>query len=141
VRVPSTLAIDFSFIRTVLSHAAAVHGIEVSAENVRLARIALKHLDLIGKGNERDRRPTQDELDELIEYTESNPQQFIPLGRIIRFAVATAMQQQEICRIEWTDVDMQKNGQDSRPQGPATQGWESSNDPPAKFHWLRCMAV
>ena len=105
---PSTLAIDFSFIRTVLSHAAAVHGIEVSAENVRLARIALKHLDLIGKGNERDRRPTQDELDELIEYTESNPQQFIPLGRIIRFAVATAMQQQEICRIEWTDVDMQK---------------------------------
>jgi hypothetical protein len=31
----------------VLSHAAAVHGIEVSAENVRLARIALKHLDLI----------------------------------------------------------------------------------------------
>jgi hypothetical protein len=49
---PSTLAIDFSFIPTVLSHAAAVHGIEVSAENVLLARIALKHLDLIGKGNE-----------------------------------------------------------------------------------------
>jgi integrase len=105
---PSTLAIDFSFIRTILSHAAAVHGIEVSAENVRLARIALKHLDLIGKGNERDRRPTQGELDELIEYTENNPRQFIPLGRIIRFAVATAMRQQEICRIEWSDVDMQK---------------------------------
>ena len=48
----STLAIDFSFIRTVFSHAAAVHGIEVSAENVRLARIALKHLDLIGNGND-----------------------------------------------------------------------------------------
>jgi hypothetical protein len=129
---PSTLAIDFSFIRTVLSHAAAVHGIEVSAENVRLARIALKHLDLIGKGNEHDRRPTQDELDELIEYTESNPQQFIPLGRIIRFAVATAMGRRRYA---------QANGQDSRPQGPATQGWESSNDPPAKFHWFRCMAV
>jgi hypothetical protein len=28
---PPTLAIDFSFIRTILSHAAAVHGIEVSA--------------------------------------------------------------------------------------------------------------
>jgi integrase len=105
---PSTLAIDFSFIRTVLSHAAAVHGIEVSAEHVRLARIALKHLDLIGNGNERDRRPTLGELDELIEYTENNPRQFIPLGRIIRFAVATAMRQQEICRIEWSDVDMQK---------------------------------
>jgi integrase len=105
---PATLAIDFSFIRTILTHAAAVHGIEVSVESVRLARGALKHLDLVAKSNERDRRPTQDELNRLIEYAETNPQQFIPLGRIIRFAVASAMRQGEICRIEWPDVDMKK---------------------------------
>jgi integrase len=64
--------------------------------------------DLVGKSNERDRRPTQDELSRLIEYAESNPQQFLPLGRIIRFAVATAMRQAEICRIEWSDVNMTK---------------------------------
>jgi hypothetical protein len=29
---PATLAIDLSFIRTIITHAAAVHGIEVSAE-------------------------------------------------------------------------------------------------------------
>jgi hypothetical protein len=58
---PTTLSIDFSFIRTILSHAAAVHGIETSAEDVRLARIALNRLSLIGRGNERDRRPTEDE--------------------------------------------------------------------------------
>ncbi|WJR75855.1 tyrosine-type recombinase/integrase [Bradyrhizobium sp. NP1] len=61
-----------------------------------------------GKSNERDRRPTQNELNRLIEYAETNPQQFIPLERIIRFAVATAMRQAEICRIEWSDVDMSK---------------------------------
>ncbi|WP_454634474.1 site-specific integrase [Bradyrhizobium cenepequi] len=105
---PATLAIDFSFIRTILLHAAALHGISVSVENVQLARAALKHLDLVGKSNERDRRPTQDELDRLIGYAESHPQQFLPLGRIIRFAVATAMRQAEICRIEWSDVDMSK---------------------------------
>ncbi|MEH2533471.1 integrase [Bradyrhizobium sp. AZCC 1588] len=105
---PATLAIDLSFIRTILLHAASVHGIEVSVESVRLARAALKHLDLVGKSNERDRRPTQDELNRLIEYAECNPLQFIPLGRIIRFAIATAMRQAEICRIEWTDVDMTK---------------------------------
>ena len=49
-----------------------------------------------GKSNERDHRPTQDELNRLIEYAECNPLQFIPLGRIIRFAVATAMRQAEI---------------------------------------------
>lgn len=105
---PATLAIDFAFIRAILLHAAAVHGIEVSVESVQLARTALKHLDLVGKSNERDRRPTQDELNRLIEYAESNPLQFIPLGRIIRFAVATAMRQAEICRIEWSDIDMTK---------------------------------
>jgi integrase len=78
------------------------------SRDVQLARAALKHLDLVGKSNERDRRPTQDELDRLIGYAESNPHQFLPLGRIVRFAVATAMRQAEICRIEWSDVDMTK---------------------------------
>lgn len=61
----STLAIDMSFIRTIITHAAAVHGINVSVGNVQLARAALGRLDLVGKSNERDRRPTQDDLDRL----------------------------------------------------------------------------
>jgi integrase len=105
---PATLAIDISFIRTIVSHAAAVHGVEVSAEEVRLARIALSYLDLVGKGIERDRRPTQDEINELIEYFETNPRQVIPMGRIVRYAIATTMRQEEISRPEWPDVDMKK---------------------------------
>lgn len=103
------MSIDFSFIRTILSHAAAVHGIETSGEDVRLARLALNRLSLIGRGNERDRRPTEDEINELIEHFESKPRQLIPIGRIIRFAIATAMRQEEICRIEWLDIDMKKH--------------------------------
>ena len=56
-----------------------------------LARVALRRLGLIGKGDERDRRPTQNELDRIIDYVDSNPRQAIPLGRIIKFAIATAM--------------------------------------------------
>ena len=89
---PATLAIDLSFIRTIITHAAAVHGIEVSAGEARLARVALSHLNLVGRGKERDRRPTQDELDELIEYFETNLRQLIPMGRIVRYAVATTFQ-------------------------------------------------
>jgi integrase len=99
------LGIDLGYIKTILCHAAAVHGIVVSTENINLARIALARLGLVGKGDERDRRPTQDELDRLIAAFDSNPRQQIPLGRIIRFAVATAMRQDEICRIEWADID------------------------------------
>lgn len=53
----ATLAIDLSFIRTIVTHAAVVHGIEVSAEEARLARVALSHINLVGKSKERDDGP------------------------------------------------------------------------------------
>jgi hypothetical protein len=87
---PVTVAIDLGYIKTILSHAAAVHGVVVSTEPIDLARIALRRLGLVGKGDERDRRPTQDELDRIILAMEANVRQQIPVGRIIRFAVATA---------------------------------------------------
>lgn len=49
---PATLAIDLAFIGTVLTHAAAVHGIPVNTEAVRLACIALRRLDLIAKAKD-----------------------------------------------------------------------------------------
>lgn len=102
---PSTLSIDLSFIGTLLTHAAAVHGVETSPEQVKLARVALNRLGLVGKSNERDRRPTQEELDNLIQYFEQKPRQLTPMHRMIRFAVATAMRLEEICSLSWDDVD------------------------------------
>ncbi|MGO9774230.1 MAG: site-specific integrase [Roseiarcus sp.] len=102
---PVTLSIDLGYIKTILSHAAAVHGIQLSTEPIDLARIALGRLGLVGKGNERDRRPTQEELDRIIDAFEGNPRQIIPVARIVRFAIATAMRQEEIVRIMWEDFD------------------------------------
>ncbi len=100
-----TLSMDIGYLRTVLVHAAAVHGVEVPTEQVMLARVALGRLGLVGKGGERERRPTQDELDGIIAFYDTNPRQTIPVGRIVKFAVATAMRQDEICSFLWTDVD------------------------------------
>jgi hypothetical protein len=80
---PVTLGIDLGYIKTVLSHAAAVHGITVSTEPILLACLALARLGLVGKGVERGWPPTQDELDRLIEAFERNSRQLIPIGRII----------------------------------------------------------
>jgi integrase len=102
---PVTLAMDIGAIRLVLSHAAAVHGLPVSIEQVDLGRIALKRLGLVGKSNQRDRRPTDEELAKLIAHFDGNPRQLIPMGRIIKFAVATAMRQEEICRVTWSDLN------------------------------------
>lgn len=102
---PVTLAVDFSYLRTILTHSAAIHGINVDTECIRLARTALTRLGLIGRSTERDRRPTEDEIEELLTYFESKPS-IIPMARIVRFAIATAMRQEEICRITWDDVDL-----------------------------------
>ncbi len=87
---PVTLSIDIGLIKLIISHAAAVHGIMVSPEPLDMARIALKRLGLVGKGNERDRRLTSEELERPFKYFDGNERQVIPLPRIIRFAVASA---------------------------------------------------
>ena len=46
------LAIDFSYLRTIMTHAAAIHGICVDTECIRLTRTALSSLGLIGKSDE-----------------------------------------------------------------------------------------
>ncbi len=103
---PVTLAIDFGYIRTILVHAAAVHGMNAPAEPVMLARAALRRLGLVGRGVERARRPTPDELDRIIGYNENNSRQIIPVGRLVKFAIATAMRQGEICSLIWDDIDL-----------------------------------
>jgi len=60
----------------------------------------LVDLDWSEKGDERNRRPMQDELDRIILALESNTRQQIPVRRVIRFTTATAMRQGEIARIE-----------------------------------------
>jgi hypothetical protein len=69
---PMTLSMDIGAIKLVLSHAAAVHGLNVPVEPVDLARIALKRLGLVGKSNERDRRPTEEELEKLFAEFDGN---------------------------------------------------------------------
>lgn len=103
---PVTLSADIGYIKLVVMHAAAVHGIDIKAEPVDLARIALKRLGLIGKSRQRDRRPTTGELKRLLGHFDVHRRLVIPMARIVRFAVASAMRQEEICRIRWTDVDM-----------------------------------
>ncbi|TNJ40874.1 site-specific integrase [Phaeobacter sp. B1627] len=105
---PVALGIDVGVIKMIITHAAAVHGLDISPEPVDLARVALKRLGLIGKGTERDRRPTRDELNSLFRCFGDNKRLTLPMTRIVKFAVATAMRLDEICRVEWSDLDVDR---------------------------------
>jgi len=103
-----------------MTHAAAVSGVQVSPEEVRLARVVLTRLGLIVTPQERDRRPTAGELNALIDYFDTKPRRVIPMSRITRFAIVTAMPLEEICSITWDDIDVRnriaavKNRKDPR---------------------------
>lgn len=73
-----TISMDIGYLKLVVSHAAAVHGIDISPEPVDLARIALKRLGLIGKSKERDRRPTVNELQRLFDHFDNNKRLRMP---------------------------------------------------------------
>ena len=105
---PVTVSIDIGVIKMIITHAAAVYGLDISPEPVDLARVALKRLGLIGKGTERNRRPTTDELNRLFRCFDDNERLTLPMTQIVKFAVATAMRLDEICRVEWTDLDVDR---------------------------------
>ena len=84
----------------IITHAAAVRGLDnISPEPVDLALNALKRLGLIGKGTERDRRPSTNESNRLFRCFDDNERLTLRLTRNVRFAVATAMRLDEICRL------------------------------------------
>jgi integrase len=105
---PITVGMDLGYIRTLLADGAAIHGLPYSPEPVDLARIALRRLGLVGKGDERDRRPTEDELAKLFSHFDNNLRLTMPMSRIVRFAIATAMRQDEISRVVWPDFNRQR---------------------------------
>lgn len=57
---------------------------------------------------ERNRRPHPSELASLFQCFDGNERLTIPMSPIVRFAIATAMRQEEICNVEWSDLDVRQ---------------------------------
>lgn len=98
---PYTVNCDLSKLATVLKYAG--HALP---DVIGAARPKLAHLGLIGGGGQRERRPTQDELERLLEWLGANKAAMF--ADIVRFAVATAMRRSEITRLRWADVNEAK---------------------------------
>lgn len=100
-----TCNMDISKLGTVLRYAALASKVTLP-DVVGQARPLLTHLGLIGGGGKRERRPTQDELQRLVEYLEREHGALY--ADVVRFAVLTAMRRGEITRLRWEDVDATK---------------------------------
>lgn len=102
---PYTINMDISKLSTALRYAASAKNL-LLPDSVGIARPLLKHLGLIGGGGKRERRPTGDELERIVQHL-ANGRGLI-YAEAVLFAVATAMRRGEICSALWADVDEAK---------------------------------
>jgi len=106
---PATILQDLTHIGTVLRHGGALTGAEHAVEScitaLDAARRTLRHSGRVANPEERDRRPTDDELSKLIAYWSPNPRQSIPMIDLMLFAVSTAMRLGEIVGLRWENLD------------------------------------
>jgi len=105
---PATIQMDIIFMQKILKYANSHLNIPARIKEVNKARDIMRPQGLIGSPEERIRRPTQDELDQLKEYyTSPNYRRLAKndMWGLIEFAIASTFRLGEICRIRWDDFD------------------------------------
>lgn len=100
-----TIAIDLSYISTVLRWAKVVKHYDVDVNIAKDAREMLEPMGLSTKSIEREREASKEELVAIFEAYSKKARQKIPMPEIITFAIASAMRQEEICSLQIADVD------------------------------------
>jgi len=101
-----TLAYDLSTLSAVLKYGRIVKKLNIDATAARDARASLSVRKVETRSIEREREPSDEELSALYAHWEANARQLIPMADLVRFALATAMRQAEICGIQIEDVDV-----------------------------------
>jgi integrase len=106
---PATILQDLSYVGTVLRHGGALmgaeHAVATCITSLEAARRTRRHSGCVAEPEERDRRPTDDELAKLIAHWSPNPRQSIPMIDLTLFAVSTAMRLGEIVGLRWENLD------------------------------------
>lgn len=105
---PSTRANYLSHLASIFTVARPMWKYPLDERAMDDAQIVLRKMGIIAKSNERDRRPTMDELDRLLTHfgvAETRRPDSIPMQKIIVFAIFSTRRQEEICRIQWKDLE------------------------------------
>lgn len=106
---PATVNNDFIWLRTAMRAIRIGRDIPLELQAVDDAAFICRKEGLIAKAEQRDRRPTIKELNQLLDYFEERDgRSETPMVHIVQFAVFSSRRQDEICRIRWADIDEKK---------------------------------
>ncbi|MCO7503151.1 MULTISPECIES: site-specific integrase [unclassified Pseudomonas] len=100
-----TVGNDLAHLGAVLSVARPAWGYEVDPLAMPDARRVLRKMGAVTRSNERNRRPTLDELERILKYFQEvrdRRKQEIDMVRVVVFALFSTRRQEEITRIRWS---------------------------------------
>lgn len=106
-RSSQTVANYLSHLSAVFTLARPAWGIALDPRAMKDAMLVCKRLGLISKSNQRDRRPSLEELNKLLDLFEDRYKRgrSMPMHQICIFALFSTRRQNEIVRPTWGDLD------------------------------------
>jgi integrase len=105
---PQTVGNYLSHLGAVFAVAKPAWGYPLDRQAIKDAFVVSKRLGVTSKSRARNRRPTLDELDQLMEHfgtVKVRRPSSIPMQKIIIFALFSTRRMEEITRIRWDDYD------------------------------------
>lgn len=106
---PATILQDFIWLRLAMNSYRVAKAAPVAAQSVEDAIILLRASRAIAEPKKRDRRPTVDELSQILDYFDrGDARQKLPLVDLTLFALFSGRRQAEITRLRPLDRDNEK---------------------------------
>jgi integrase len=105
---PQTVQNYLSHLGAVFAVARPAWGYPLDRQAMKDAFVVTRRLGLTGKSRKRDRRPTPDELDRIMEHfgrIKQRRPRSVPMQKIIVFAIFSTRRQEEITCITWDDYE------------------------------------
>ncbi|MCB4365733.1 site-specific integrase [Hydrogenophaga taeniospiralis] len=104
-----TISADMSYLSAVLKWGRHARNLDIHDTLAIEARASLKHRGVATRAREREREPTDQELERLYAHWQGNARQRIDMPLLCRFALATGMRQGEIARLQVEDIDSDRH--------------------------------
>lgn len=108
-RTPATVGNYLSHLAAVFAVANDAWGYPLDENAMRSALRATRRLGTVGRSRQRDRRPTLDELERLLEHfaaVRRRRPDSCPMVDVTLFALFSTRRQEEITRLAWADLDV-----------------------------------
>lgn len=103
---PSGRGTRLSYLREVLRSAKDLwdYPMDRPLKEIDAAIAAARRQKIIGKSNERDRRPTEDEIARIIAYGDAMERNVVDLSAVVRVLAIVPFRMSELLRIQWPDL-------------------------------------